>query len=674
MSAPQAAQARASKLRQEIERHNYLYYVKDAPEISDAQFDHLFRELQDLERQYPDLITPDSPTQRVGAKIEGEFAAVAHDVPMLSLNNALTEDEAIAFDRRVREGLGLEAVEYAAEPKFDGLAISLTYAHGLLSVGATRGDGYTGEDVTANLRTIRAIPLRLHVAHPPPLLEVRGEVVMLRKHFEELNRQLREKGAKEFANPRNAAAGSLRQQDPRISAARPLAFFAYAFGRFEGRGLPADRHSHQMDYLESLHLPVSRERKVVKGIDGLLAYYHDIGARRPVLPYDIDGVVYKVNDLRLQERLGFVSRAPRFAVAHKFPAEEAVTEVLAIDVQVGRTGALTPVARLKPVFVGGVTVTNATLHNEDEVRRKDVRIGDFVVVRRAGDVIPEVVRVLAERRPAHVRAFKMPAQCPECRSKVVREEGEAVARCSGGLVCPAQRKQALLHFASRRAMDIDGLGEKIVDQLVDNGLVKTAADLYSLSVETLAGLERMGEKSAQNLAAAIEKSKRTTLARFIFGLGIRNVGETTARDLARDFGDIGALMRASEERLQQVPDVGPVVAQSIAQFFGEPHNRDVVHKLLHQGLRPAQEAAGAREAGSLAGRTFVLTGTLPNLSREEATARIEAAGGNVSGSVSKKTNYVVVGADPGSKYDKAKTLGIPVLDEDGLLELLDSSP
>jgi DNA ligase (NAD+) len=671
VSSPASIRTRAAQLRQEIEHHNYLYYVKDAPEISDAEFDALFRELQEIERAHPELATPDSPAQRVGAKIEGEFAAVNHALPMLSLNNALSEEEAIAFDRRVREALGAEQVEYAAEPKFDGLAISLSYVDGLLEVGATRGDGYTGEDVTSNLRTIRAIPLRLHAARPPTLLEVRGEVVMLRRDFEELNRQLRDKGAKEFVNPRNAAAGSLRQQDPHITASRPLTFFAYGLGRFEGTGLPAARHSEQMDFLEKLHLPVSNARRVVKGVDGLLAYYRDIGARRPQLPYDIDGVVYKVNAIVLQERLGFVSRAPRFAVAHKFPAEEAVTEVQDIQVQVGRTGALTPVARLKPVFVGGVTVTNATLHNEDEIRRKDVHIGDFVVVRRAGDVIPEVVRVLHERRPAQVRAFRMPKVCPECKSAVVREEGEAVARCSGGLVCPAQRRQALLHFASRRAMDIDGLGDKIVEQLVDQDLVHTPADLYTLDAQTLAGLERMGERSAQNLVEAIDRSRHTTLARFVFALGIRNVGETTARDLAHDLGTIDALLQATEERLQQVPDVGPVVARSIAQFFVEAHNRQVVRKLLERGVAPVPEPAAARGAGALAGKTFVLTGTLPNLSREEAAARIQAAGGKVSGSVSKKTGYVVVGAEPGSKYEKAKALDIPVLDEAGLLELLD---
>lgn len=673
MSKPRAAAEQARELRREIERHNYLYYVKDAPVISDAEFDRLFRELEALEARYPELRTPDSPTQRVGAIVEGEFAPVAHAVPMLSLNNALTEEEARAFDRRVREGLGLQVVEYAAEPKFDGLAISLTYEDGALRLGATRGDGYTGEDVTPNLRTIHAIPLRLAEADVPSVLEVRGEVVMLRRDFDALNRALADKGEKPFVNPRNAAAGSLRQKDPRVTATRPLRFFAYGLGRVEGGRLPHDRHSRQMGYLESLRLPVSDKRRVVKGVEGLLAYYAEIGRERERLPYDIDGVVYKVDDLRLQERLGFVSRAPRFAVAHKFPAEEATTEVVGIDVQVGRTGALTPVARLKPVFVGGVTVTNATLHNEDEIRRKDVHIGDFVVVRRAGDVIPEVVRVLLEKRPKHVHAFKMPTHCPQCGSRVVREEGEAIARCSGGLVCPAQRKQALLHYASRRAMDIEGLGEKLIEQLVDNGLVDTPAELYRLTAEQLAALERMGDKSAANLMAAIEGSKQPSLARFIYALGIRNVGESTARDLAHAFGDIESLMRADENALQKVSDVGPVVARSIAQFFAEKHNREVIARLLKSGVRPLAQARLARAGGALAGKTLVLTGTLPALSREEATARIVAAGGKVTGSVSKKTDYVVVGAEPGSKHEKAISLGIPVLDEEGLLELLGSA-
>jgi DNA ligase (NAD+) len=674
VKVPAQASDRAAVLRREIERHNYLYYVLDAPEVSDAQFDRLFRELEALEQQYPALRTPDSPTQRVGAAVQGELVSVRHAVPMLSLNNALTPEEATAFDRRVRDALGVATVDYSAEPKFDGLAVSLAYVDGQFSVGATRGDGNTGEDVTANLRTVRSIPLRLATEHPPRLIEVRGEVVMLKKDFLALNASQRARGEKEFVNPRNAAAGALRQLDPRVTATRPLHFFAYAIARFEGRGLPEDRHSRQLDYLESLHVPVSTERKVVRGLEGALAYYEDIGRRRPALPFDIDGVVYKVDHLALQQRLGYVSRAPRFAVAHKFPAEEAETEVVDIGVQVGRTGALTPVARLKPVFVGGVTVTNATLHNEDEVRRKDVHIGDFVVVRRAGDVIPEVVRVVAEKRPPHVRAFHMPQRCPICRSQVRRLPDEAVARCTAGLFCPAQRKQALLHFASRRAMDVDGLGEKLVDQLVDGGKVKTPADLYRVRVEDLAALERMGEKSAANLVAAIDRSRRTTLERFVFALGIRNVGEATARDLARSLGGIEALMRADVTRLLQVPDVGPVVAQSIADFFAEPHNRQVVHDLLKAGIDIEPVPVQAQADSALAGKTFVLTGTLPSLSRDEARAMIEAAGAKVAGSVSKKTDYVVAGEGPGSKHDKAVALSIPVLDEAGLLELLKARP
>jgi DNA ligase (NAD+) len=666
---PAAASRRAAALRREIEHHNYLYYVLDAPAIPDAQFDRLLRELEALEAQYPELRTSDSPTQRVGAPVQGELAPVKHAVPMLSLNNALSEEEAEAFDRRVRDTLGADSVEYCVEPKFDGLAVSLTYLDGAFGVGATRGDGYTGEDVSANLRTVRSIPLRLAADRPPRLIEVRGEVVMLKKDFLALNAGQRARGEKEFVNPRNAAAGALRQLDPRITATRPLHFFAYAIARFEGTGLPSDRHSAQLDFLAALHLPVSAERKLVNGLQGALAYYRDIERRRARLPYDIDGVVYKVDELALQQRLGYVSRAPRFAIAHKFAAEEAETEVQDIVVQVGRTGALTPVARLKPVFVGGVTVTNATLHNEDEVRRKDVRIGDVVVVRRAGDVIPEVVRAVTEKRPAGVREFRMPERCPVCQSQVRRLPDEAVARCTAGLFCPAQRKQALLHFASRRALDIDGLGEKVVDQLVDGGHVKTPADLYRLTVDALSGLERMGEKSAANLAAAIGRSRNTTLARLIYGLGIRNVGESTARDLARDFGDMESLMRAGVERLQRVPDVGPVVAQSIADFFAEPHNRAVVRELLATGLQPEAPPIEAR-GSTVTGKTFVLTGTLPSVTRDEARAMIEAAGGKVSGSVSKKTDFVVAGEDPGSKYDKALSLSIPVLDQAGLLELL----
>ncbi|MDP2241696.1 MAG: NAD-dependent DNA ligase LigA [Burkholderiales bacterium] len=670
MSAPAASdRQRIESLRADIERHNYQYYALDAPLISDAEYDRLFRELQTLEAGHPELVSPDSPTQRIGSAPLAGFETVKHRVSMLSLNNAFDEEEVTAFDRRMREALVTERIDYAAEPKFDGLAVSLCYEHGVLAHGATRGDGESGEDVTANLRTVRAIPLRLAGRNPPVLLEVRGEVVMLRADFEQLNQAQRAKGEKEFVNPRNAAAGALRQLDSRITSTRKLAFFAYGLGAAEGA--PAfGTHSALLDYLAECRFPVAKERKVVTGVDGMLEYYRAIGGKRAGLPYDIDGVVYKVNDLAGQRELGFVSRAPRYAVAHKFPAEEAMSEIIAIDVQVGRTGALTPVARLKPVFVGGVTVTNATLHNEDEIRRKDIRIHDTVVVRRAGDVIPEVVRVINDKRPAQAPVFEMPAACPVCGSAVQRLEDESVARCTAGLYCPAQRKQALLHFASRRAMDIEGLGDKLVEQLVDNNIVKTSADLYELDVAALAGLERMAEKSAANVVAAIAKSRRTTLARFIFALGIRNVGERTAADLARAFGDLEPLLQADEQMLQQVPDVGPVVAQSIAQFFAEPHNRDVVGQLLAAGVSFERTPRAANVSSRMSGRTFVLTGALPNLSRDEAKERIEAKGGRVTGSVSKKTDFVVVGADPGSKYDKAVELGITVLDEEGLQELL----
>jgi DNA ligase (NAD+) len=640
--------------------------------VPDAEYDRLFRALQALEAAHPELQTPDSPTQRVGAAPLAAFAEVRHATPMLSLNNAFSDEEVEAFDRRVREALGSATVEYSAEPKFDGLAVSLVYENGLLRSGATRGDGSTGEDVTANLRTVRAIPLRLRGAHCPLRLEVRGEVLMLKSDFEKLNRRQADAGEKQFANPRNAAAGSLRQLDPRITAARPLTFFAY--GTDVAAGGDYRRHTETLDALAAWGFPVTAERRIARGLEGLLDYFRDIGARRPQLPFDIDGVVYKVDSLAAQNTLGFVSRAPRYALAHKFPAEEAVTVVEAIDVQVGRTGALTPVARLTPVAVGGVTVTNATLHNEDEVRRKDVRIGDSVVVRRAGDVIPEVVRVLVAQRPASARMFVMPERCPVCGSATRRAEDEAVARCSAGLFCPAQRRQALLHFASRRAMDIEGLGEKIIEQLVDRGLVQTPADLYALNAATLAGLERMAEKSAANLIEAIEKSRRTSLARFVFALGIRNVGEATAADLARHFGGIDALMSADGAALQRVPDVGPVVAESIAGFFAEPHNRAVVSALRNAGVQFEEGAAlRVNTAGPIFGRTFVLTGALPGLTRDEAAQRIRDCGGKVTGNVSKKTDYVVVGADPGSKQEKALELGVEILDEAGLLKLLQES-
>jgi DNA ligase (NAD+) len=657
------------RLREEIERHNYQYYVLDDPLISDAEYDRLFRELRELEERHPELITPDSPTHRVGAKTRSEFSQVRHGAPMLSLHNAFDIAEVTAFDRRTREALHVEAVEYCAEPKFDGLAVSLTYEAGTLAQGATRGDGYTGEDVTANLRTIRAIPLKLRAPRPPARIEVRGEVLMRRADFEELNRAQRDKGGKAFVNPRNAAAGALRQLDSRITASRRLYFVAYGWAAAEG--MPRFRkQSEMLDYLAEERFPVADERKIVRSLDGLLAYYEAISKKRLQLPYDIDGVVYKVNDLAAQEELGFVARAPRYAIAHKFPAEEASTEIEAIEVQVGRTGALTPVARLKPVFVGGVTVTNATLHNEDEIRRKDVRVGDSVLVRRAGDVIPEVMRVLMDRRPQQARAYAMPTQCPVCGSAVKKLEGEAVARCTAGLYCPAQRKQAILHFASRRAMDIEGLGDKLVDQLVDGAIVKTPADLYELKADTLIGLERMAKKSADNVIAAIERSKHTTLARFIYALGIRNVGETTARDLAEHFENMEDLGSADSDTLQQVPAIGPVVAQSIVQFFAEPHNGEVVRQLMASGISFERTSAAAKKSGKLRGKTFVLTGSLPNLTRAEATQRIQKQGGRVTSSVSQKADFLVAGADPGSKYDKAVGLGITVLDEERLLELL----
>lgn len=669
MAAPRAVADRIRRLRADIERHNRLYYVEDAPEISDAAFDELFRELQSLESAHPELVTPDSPTQRVGSAPAQEFAEVHHRVPMLSLANAFSDDDVAAFDRRCREGLGVERVDYACELKFDGLAVSLAYERGRLVQGATRGDGSTGEDVTSNLRTIPAIPLSLP-GPAPAWLEVRGEVLMRRKDFEALNQRQAAAGDKAFVNPRNAAAGSLRQLDPRLTAQRRLSFFAYGIGAHEGFALPAT-HGELMEALAALGFPVARERRVVRGEAGLLAFYRDIGARREALPVDIDGVVYKVNRFADQEALGFVARAPRWAVAHKFPAEEATTRLLDIGVQVGRTGAITPVARLDPVFVGGTTVSNATLHNEDEVRRKDVWRGDEVVVRRAGDVIPEVARVATPGPRTDADYFRLPSACPECGSAVVRLEDEAVARCTGGLVCPAQRKASLLHFASRRAMDIEGLGDKLVDQLVDAGLVHTPADLYALTVEQLAVLERMAEKSAQNVHASIAKSRETTLARFLYALGIRQVGEVTAKDLAAHFGTLEALMAADAEALQGAPDVGPIVAESIARFFAEPHNREVIARLRQALVRwPESAPRQAAVAGRFAGKIVVLTGTLATLTRDDAKERLEAAGARVTGSVSKKTDVVIAGAEAGSKLDRAAELGVAVIDEATMLAWL----
>lgn len=687
MPLPPKVAEQARELRAEVARHDYAYYVLDNPIVPDAEYDRLFRELQALEAQYPELLTPDSPTQRVGGKPLDAFASVIHAVPMLSIQTETNTEASGAwnFDARVRKELGLEEggapVEYAAELKFDGLAVSLRYEHGLLLQGATRGDGSTGEDVTQNLRTVGQIPLRLH-GEAPPLLEIRGEVYMRRDGLARYNEKALARGEKTLVNPRNGAAGSIRQLDPAIAASRPLCFFAYGIGAVEGWTLPPT-HSALLDALAAFGVPVCEHRAVLRGAQELADFHRRMGELREALPFDIDGVVYKVNSLELQSALGFRSREPRWAVAHKYPAQEALTVVEAIEVQVGRTGAVTPVARLQPVFVGGVTVTNATLHNEGEARRKDVRVGDTVVVRRAGDVIPEVVSVVVERRPMGPAAhdlfaqeplhppFELPVVCPECGSAVVREEGGAIARCSGGLVCPAQLKGSLLHFAGRRAMDIEGLGDKLVEQLVDAGLVKNPANLYSLDQATLAGLERMGEKSAENLVAAIGKSRNTILARFIFALGIRNVGEATAKDLARHFGKLEALLAADEAALLEVPDVGPIVAESVKDFFAESHNREVITRLQDAGVH-WPEGEGAREAppGRLKGLTFVLTGTLPTLKREEAKARIEALGGKVSGSVSKKTDYVVAGAEAGSKLENAVKLGVPVLDEGALLNLL----
>jgi DNA ligase (NAD+) len=666
-----ADSARYAWLKDELASLDHAYYVLDDPKLPDVEYDKLYRELLAIEHEHPDWITPDSPSQRVSGEASDLFSEVKHLVPMLSLNNALEDKEAEAFDKRCREGLNLSSVEYAAELKFDGLAISLRYENGLLTQAATRGDGYSGEDVTANIRTIRAIPLKLKGASHPQVLDVRGEVFMSHKDFESLNQAAINKSEKTFANPRNAAAGSLRQLDPRITAQRTLSFYAYGIGQCEPSSFIPNTHAELLDLYASWGLPVCEHRAVVQSIDGLMKFYRSINTLRDQLPYDIDGVVYKVNSRELQEDLGFVSRAPRFAVAHKYPAQEALTTVLGIDVQVGRTGAITPVARLSPVVVGGVTVTNATLHNEDEVRRKDVHVGDTVVVRRAGDVIPEVVSVIKDRRPASALAFVMPTSCPICGSHIERPEEEAVARCSGGLFCPAQRKQALLHFAQRRAMDIDGLGEKIVDQLVDLSIVRTPADLYRLGLMALANLDRMGEKSAENLLQAIEKSRKNTLARFIFALGIRHVGESTAKDLAKHFGDIHKLMAVNEEELLKVNDVGPVVAKSLLSFFSEAHNREVVEQLLTSGIELEVETSTINP--ELVGKTFVLTGTLPTMSRDEAKALLEKAGAKVAGSVSAKTHYVVAGADAGSKLEKAQELGVAVIDEAQMLALLQSS-
>src|SRR5579863_9726084 len=664
-----SAAARVALLKETLERYNYRYHALDDPEVPDAEYDRLMLELKDLEAKHPDLLTPDSSTQRVGAAPVAAFGAVKHRLAMLSLDNAFSEEDVRDFDRRIRERLGREElIRYSAEPKLDGLAVSALYENGIFVQGATRGDGETGEDVTQNLRTIKALPLKLRADRAPRLLEVRGEVFMPLAGFERFNREAVARGEKSFVNPRNAAAGSLRQLDPKMTAARPLDLFIYGLGIVEGGDLPT-HHSAILRALRHWGFKICPQSRVVEAADGCLDYYREMGALRPKLPYQIDGVVYKVDDLDLQRQLGFISRAPRWAVAHKFPAEEAMTTVRDIEFQVGRTGALTPVARLEPVFVGGVTVSNATLHNMDELTRKDVRVGDTVVIRRAGDVIPQVARVIPERRPPGAELITLPERCPVCGSPVEREADQAVARCTGGRICAAQRKEEIKHFASRRALDIQGLGDKLVEQLVDRDWVRNPADLFRLQREQLATLDRMGDKSAQKIQSAIQAARQTSLPRFLYALGIRDVGEATALALARHFGEIGALRTAAADAIERVPDVGPVVAKNVAAYFRDRDNAAIVDRLLDSGITwPAPAPVEAHTA--LSGKTFVLTGTLEALTREAAEEAIVELGGKVSGSVSKKTHYVVAGAEAGSKLKKAQDLGVTVLDEAAFLRML----
>ncbi|MEB0056545.1 NAD-dependent DNA ligase LigA [Variovorax sp. LG9.2] len=683
----------AAALTEKLRHHAHLYYVLDAPELPDAEYDKLFQRLQAIEAEHPELRAPDSPTQRVGGKVLEGFVKIRHSVPMLSIRTEtdITSTGANAFDARVRRELGLAEdaaqIAYVCELKFDGLAINLRYEHGVLVQAATRGDGEVGEEVTQNIRTVQQIPLRLAgEAPPPPVVEVRGEVYMKRADFDALNERQRgkiaagQKNEKVFVNPRNAAAGAVRQLDPAIAAARPLSFFAYGLGEVSPPELGGPDCPTQFDWLQQFHswgFPVATQTTRASGAAELIAFHENIGRQRDALPYDIDGVVYKVDSVELQRRLGFVSREPRWAVAHKYPAQEQLTTVQAIEIQVGRTGKLTPVAKLAPVFVGGVTVTNATLHNEDETRRKDVRVGDTVIVRRAGDVIPEVVGLAPDSAalPDDQRGpvFTMPHKCPICGSDAVREEDEVDYRCTGGLFCAAQRKEAILHFAARRAVEVEGLGDKLVEQLVDANLIRTLPDLYKLGFTTLVGLDRMAEKSARNIVDALEKSKETTLPRFLFGLGVRHVGESTAKDLAKHFGKLDSIMDATEAELLEVNDVGPVVAQSLRTFFDQPHNREVVEQLRACGLTWKEGEPAPRIALPLAGKTFVITGTLPTLSRDEAKDKLEAAGAKVAGSVSKKTDYVVAGEEAGSKLEKAHTLGVAVIDEAAMLALLTSA-
>lgn len=676
LSAPEQARLRAEELRGQIERHNRRYYTDANPDVPDAEYDRLMLELRELEQRYPDLQTPDSPTRRVGAVPSTEFDVVRHRVPMLSLANAFLEEDVREFDERIRKLLGTPTatIEYSAEPKLDGVAVNLTYENGRLVRGAMRGDGIEGEDITQNLKRIATVRERLDGTRVPKLIEVRGEVFMPVAGFRQFKLQARERADKAYVNPRNTAAGSLRLQDSELVSQRPLDAFFYGIGLVSGSDLPGT-HVELLAVLNAWGLRTNPLVRLVRGAAGCLEYYSELGERRVSLDYEIDGVVYKVNDLDAQRRLGDVGRRPRWAVAHKFPAQEEMTTVRDVQFQVGRTGALTPVARLEPVFVGGATVSNATLHNMDEVRRKDVRIGDAVIVRRAGDVIPEVVKVVLERRPDSAREVQLPESCPQCQSAIEQIEDQAVARCTGGLICPAQRKGALLHFAGRTAMNIDGLGSKLVDQLVAGELVKTPADLYRLTATQLAGLERMGEKSAANVVKELEKSKRTTLPRFLYALGIRDVGEATARALAEHFGDLDPLLDASAEEIERVPDIGPVVAGSVQRFFAEPHNREVIAALRAAGVTWPRVAKPDRVASDspFAGRTCVVTGTLSSMTRERAQERILALDGKVSGSVSKKTDYVIAGAEAGSKLAKAEALGVKVLDEGEFLALLQKS-
>jgi len=670
--SPNKKITRVEKLREIINQHNYQYYVLNDPAVPDAEYDRLMQELISLEKENPELVTKDSPTQRVGAIPLDSFTEVKHAMPMLSLNNAFDEEEMAAFDRRVRETLEQDQIKYVGETKFDGLAVSLLYEDGVLTQAATRGDGTTGEDVTQNARTIWGIPLSLQSEIFPKRIEVRGEIYMTHQAFDKLNEKQKAKKEKLFVNPRNAAAGSMRQLDSRITADRELSFFAYSVGQIEGDMWSPEItcHSEMLTRLKTLGLPVSPETIVLVGFKACLLYYRAIEKCRSNLDYDIDGVVFKVNDFRQQEIMGFVSRAPRWAIAYKFPPEEELTQVLDIEIQVGRTGALTPVARLEPVFVGGVTVTNATLHNEDEIKRKDVRVGDTVIVRRAGDVIPEVLKVVLERRPDKTEAFKLPSKCPICDSDVEREEGEAVFRCSGGLYCSAQQIQAIIHFASRRAMNIDGLGDKLIEQLVEKGLIKNVADLYGLTQEQLAELERMAEKSASNIIEALKKSKETTLDRFIYALGIREVGDATARTLANHFGNLSAIRSATQEALEGVADIGPIMAKHIVTFFLQNHNQEVINDLLTAGVH--WQDVEIKTEQPLQGKTFVITGTLESMKREEAKQRLLELGAKVSGSVSKKTDYVIAGNEPGSKAEKSRQLGVEILDEAGFLSLIGS--